>query len=77
MTEDFLVFKEICLANGTCYSHVQLDNGTYAPAGFIAVRKGKELVLLNVRHIAECVIDEEQEKNLGKFDWYPEVIQTS
>ena len=79
MTEDFLVFKEISLSNGVTYYDAKLDNQTYAPSGFLALRAQPHgnLVLVNVRHIVECEIAAEAEKNLGLFDWYPEVIQST
>lgn len=78
MTEDFLVFKEISLLNGYRYENVKLDTNTYAPSGFLSLRdKEGGLILVNVRSIVCCEVKLENEKNLGLFDWYPEVIQTS
>ena len=75
MTDNSLIFKEITLLDGTVYHGVTLDNRANVPGGFIGVRQGNQLIMLNMSHVTEVIIDPEEEPKLGFFDWFPAAVQ--
>ena len=75
MTDNELIFKELTLLDGTVYHGVKLDNRANVPGGFIGVRQGKLLIMVNMAHVTEVIVDAEDEPQLGRFDWFPPMVQ--